>query len=193
MIFGFSKSEGRAVTIILASLVIISSLNLVVSLRRSRDVQRKADVRLIINLVEGYQKEFGFLPLSKDGKPYVKTGELFDNVAVYEVCQWGYECLPDLGEQSSPAYLGRLPVDPDNSDGVGYYMISNGRRVQVYAALEGHDEYGYDPKIIARNLACGNKICNYGIATNETPVDQSLEDYEEEIRLKDLKEKGLLP
>lgn len=186
MIFGLTRKEVTGIGVILVVLSVVTAANLVVSLRRSRDVQRKADVRLIADLIEAYREEFGFLPLSRDGKISVRTGVIINNAAAYAECDWGYECLPNLKEHASPAYLGRLPVDPQNDQGVAYYFISNGRRYQIYAALEGKEEYGYNPKVIARNLPCGNKICNYGLGSDETPTERSIEDYETELKMKEL-------
>jgi len=39
-------------------------------------------------------------------------------------------------------------------------------------------------KIVKRNISCGVKVCNYGRSYSTTPLDKSLEEYENEIRAK---------
>lgn len=179
--FGFSKNQLKGVSLILVLIIVITGVNLVASLRRSRDLQRKSDVRLVSDLTVNYQKEFGVLSLSKDGKIYIPTGELNGNVAVYATCSWGYECLAgEKIDRSSPAYLGRLPVDPHNDKKVSYLFFSDGKYYQIYASLEGLMEEERDSKIESRGLQCGVRICNYGIGS--APLDKSLEDYERQLQ-----------
>ena len=80
------------------------------------------------------------------------------------------------------SYLERIPSDPKHDEGARYYYVSNGRRFQIYASLEGRDEDEFSEAILARNLPCGKEICNFGLAYGKTPLDKSLEEYENELR-----------
>lgn len=185
----FSKEEKYALAIILGAIIIVSAPNFVISLRLSRDAQRKTDIGSIYSALNEFQADFGSFPLSKNGqiavcepvaKKVINGLETFD----FSPCVWGKDSLKDLSDPAYPPYLKTLPQDPYFSRGVNYYYLSNGSRYQIYGALEGKGEDEYDEKIIARQLPCGNKICNFGKAFGKTPLDKSIEEYENEINAK---------
>ena len=89
-------------------------------------------------------------------------------------CDWGKDSFVNL--INGKVYMTTLPKDPDYKSGVGYLYLSDGNRYQIYASMEGTDEPEVDPKIIARNLMCGTRICNIGRAYN-VPTDMSIEEY----------------
>jgi len=202
----FSKNETKAVAIILGLIIIASLFNFRIALRKSRDAQRREDLGTIYNALGTYQSQFGFFPLgSADGKikackpenfsellEKFSKGVEFDTQGYLEslfACDWGASKLTDLGDVFANPYLENIPQDPRTKDGISYFYISNGRRYQIYAYLEGEvDEIGYDASIVRRNLPCGNHICNFGRAFSTTPLDKSLEEYENEL----LKEKEVL-
>jgi len=65
----FTRSEIYGVGIILLVIASLTAFNLQVSLRRSRDSQRKADINAISDALGKYQADFGFFPPStEDGK-----------------------------------------------------------------------------------------------------------------------------
>lgn len=179
--------------VILAVIIAFSCPNFIVSVRRARDAQRKADVGSIYSALNEFQSDFGSFPLSKGGKiafcsPVVKKEAVelsnkgssisdFD----YSVCEWGKDSISDLSDPSFLPYLKIIPQDPYYSKGRGYYYFSNGNRYQIYGSLESKAEDEYDEAIIKRNLPCGNAICNFGKAYSNTPLDISIEEYENEI------------
>lgn len=175
----FSKSEFKVILIIFAGLVIISLPNFIVSLRRARDAQRKADIGSIQDALFRYQADFGTFPLSVDGKiaacepvSYVEVSGI--KTPVFSACDWGESSLADLSDSSYPPYLKLIP-------GGSYYYFSNGSRFQIYGSLEGKSEDEYDESIIKRGILCGLKICNFGKSSGKTPLDRSIEVYESEI------------
>lgn len=172
--FGFSREETKVLLIIFSLLILVSIPNFVISFRRSRDAQRKADVRTITDSLNSFEKEFGGIPLSIDGKIAACHPEVIDNgrTTVYKPCEWGVDSIGELK---------KIPVDPHNSKGTKYLYLSNGKRFQLYASLEGKDEAEYDPKIKARKLGCGIRICNFGLSSGKTPLDKSIEEYENEL------------
>lgn len=185
----FSKEERKAVILILFFIVCISAPNYWLSLRRARDAQRKADIGSIHDALLRYHEDFGSFPLSLNGKiaacaPFEiqKQGEIAK--IIYSACNWGQDSLADLSDPNYPPYLKNLPQDPYSSKGVSYYYLANDSRFQIYGALEGKSEDEYDEAIIKRNLPCGNKICNFGKAFGRTPLDKSIEEYENEINEK---------
>jgi type II secretory pathway pseudopilin PulG len=185
----FTKQELKGLAIILLLIFAASLPNFLVSLRRSRDAQRKADLGTIHDSLLRYQADFGSFPISKDNKiaacePVEK--KIVNGLTTFDFspCAWGKDALKDLSDLSYPAYIQVLPLDPNQAKGVGYLYFSNGSRFQVYAALEGKNEDEYDPKIIKRNLNCGSRICNFGRSYAKTPLDKSIQEYENEINAK---------
>lgn len=195
----FNKNETKAVVIILGLVIIASLFNFRIALRRARDSQRREDLGTIYNALGTYQAQFGFFPLgSTDGEikacepenfnelleEFSKSVE-FDTQGYLEsliACEWGESKLTDLGDDGQIPYLDNIPQDPRTKDGISYFYISNGRRYQIYAYLEGEvDEIGYDTSIVHRKLPCGNHVCNFGRAYSITPLDKSLEEYENEL------------
>lgn len=195
----FTKNELIGVTIILSLIFIAAYANFKIALRRSRDTQRRADLGELYNALGRYHKDFGVFPYStEDGniracKPgnlsdlieKAALGEQFDwnlYLSGLKPCTWGVDSLSDITDQSYAPYLKVLPSDPYKPRNYSYRYISNGSRFQLYAYLEGEeDEAGFNLGIVARNLACGEKICNFGRAFGKTPLEKSIEEYENEL------------
>ncbi|MFZ5932788.1 MAG: type IV pilin protein [Patescibacteria group bacterium] len=182
----FSKVELFWVLTILIAISLASLANFRVSLRRSRDVERKAGLRDVYNALESYQKDFGFFPLASEGKIVACKGvdtkiDAKGNIVGLVPCEWGKDSLVDVFDASFPSYLKTLPDDPFAAKGLTYVYFSSGTRFQIYASLEGEDEPEYDPKIVARSVSCGVRLCNFGLAYGNTPLDKSIEEYENEM------------
>lgn len=176
----FSKSELKAILIIFLFLIAISTPNFIVSLRRARDAQRKADIGSIYDSLLRYQGDFGSFPLSINGKIAACEPVTFKKVGgiktpVFSVCDWGKSSLVDLSDSSYPPYLKLIPNG-------SYYYFSDGSRFQIYGSLEGKSEDEYDESIIKRGIACGSKICNFGKSSGKTPLNMSIEEYENSIK-----------
>lgn len=186
----FSKSEFKAILIIFAGLILISTPNFIVSLRRARNAQRKADIGSIYGSLLKYGEDFGAFPLSADGKiaacepVAVKKNEnpTLPPAIIFSPCIWGRDSFRDLSDSSYPPYLQTIPNDPQQKTGPAYYYLSDSGHFQIYGALEGKSEDEYDPAIIKRDLPCGSKICNFGKASGRTPLNMSIEDYENSIK-----------
>jgi len=183
----FTKPEFKAILIIFACLVVISTPNFIVSLRRARDAQRKADIGSIQDALYRYQADFGSFPLSAGGKiaacepvSYKDFGGI--KTPVFSACDWGKDALRDLSDLSYPSYLKTVPNDPQKDRGYSYYYLSNGSSFQIYGSLEGKAEDEYDSAIIKRGLACGSKICNFGKGSGRTPLNISIEEYESQTK-----------
>jgi hypothetical protein len=194
----FTKSELKGVGIIFFFLIVITLLNLNIAVRRSRDVQRRADLGAIANALEIYNEDFGYFPPVSDGKLKACPGENFEEVVAdikdddvfqrqklfegLRACSWGEDGLRDLFDQDYEPYLKIIPQDPSEDDGISYLYISNENLFQILAYLEGEEsEDGYNPGIVARGLQCGDKICNFGKSYKDIPLDKSLEEYEAEV------------
>ncbi len=180
-IFGFNKSELIATTTILALVFLAIVLNLRVSLRRERDFQRKGDLQSIISALVEFQIVTASFPPSFEGKIVACFGGVDERGIPQAIpCEWHKDGLTNIF--TGEVFLERLPTDPQHNQGARYYYISNGRYFQLYVALEGSDEAEYDASIVARNIMCGTRVCNYGRGFQETPLDKSIEEYENELR-----------
>jgi hypothetical protein len=194
----FSKNEIITTSAILLIIFLFTFLNLQVSLRRSRDVQRKADLGTIFDALDEYQKDFGFFPPStSDGRILACKGDNFGPIpktipegdrrnyffSMLRGCDWGKDSLRDVNDDSYKPYLQVIPGDPKAGQGYAYYYLSNLNRFQLYSYLEGESsETGFRKGIVDRNLMCGVNKCNFGKAYGETPLEKSIEEYENELR-----------
>jgi hypothetical protein len=193
----FSKNETIGVSLILTAIFIVTFLNLRIALRRARDAQRRADIGAISDALNKYQKDFGYFPpVTSDNKILACKGQNFGNLpedlnqdekmkaflASLRGCEWGVDGLRDVTDDNYPPYLEKLHSDPQKGQGLNYLYLSNTRRYQLYAYLEGGaEEVGFRQGIVERKLNCGNKICNFGKAFADTPLEISIEEYENEL------------
>jgi len=183
----FTKAEIKGLAVIFLVLIIVSVPNFIVSLRRARNQVRKDDMGALVHNLDAYFEDFGiFPPSSPDGRIMAcknpgdtvsrdKNGRLVVN---FIPCDWGKDKIADVTQDTGREYMHILPRDPDFKKGSSYRYISDGVRYQIYASLEGQDDAEYDVKIVARNLVCGNVVCNAGRAYANTPTDISIEEYE---------------
>ena len=189
----FNKEQIKTVGIILFLIAFISFFNFRVSIRRARDNQRKNDLGTLQSALESYHNATSTFPLSSsDGKILACKGDdtYFDEEKQIWVnikaCDWGKNDLADFSDPHSPVFMSPIPTDPKNLDGISFIYLSNGKRYQLLAHLEGKDEAEYNPKVEARAIMCGNEICNYARAFSKTPLDISIGEYENQL----LEEKG---
>lgn len=189
--FGFNKQEFSVVSLILAVLVVAIFVNLQNSYRKSRDMRRKEDVRAVHDALMAFHNDFAYFPASDEQGRILAC--LTDTVnppldelgnVIYEPCNWGEDAFRDVFDTEYSPYITSLPSDPHTDQGVRYRYISNGTHFQLYASLEGEGEAEYDEKIVNRSLSCGTRICNFGRSFSTTPLDISLEEYENDIRAK---------
>lgn len=188
----FSKSEFILIFIIFAILFAISIPNFAASIKKARDQARKDDLGTIVHALDDYYQDFGEFPLSSvDGK-ILACKKAEDQVRVDEKkrlvvnlipCEWGKDPIVDLTPGSNKVYISALPRNLDFlKTGTTYIYFSNGTRYQIYGHLENKDWDEYDPKIIARNIMCGTKVCNFGRSFSATPTNISIEEYEKTIK-----------
>ncbi|KKR30710.1 MAG: hypothetical protein UT61_C0003G0038 [Candidatus Woesebacteria bacterium GW2011_GWA1_39_8] len=165
----FSKQELIGVTLIFIVVFGLTFIGLQASIRRSRDVQRKADLGAISDALHKFQEEFGFFPPSDGRKIRACKGNNFN------------EILTEIKDTETP-YLAVIPSDPKTNEGFSYVYFSSANRFQLYAFLEGGvDEDEYNSGVFNRNLPCGVGICSFGKSSGETPLDISIEEYEQQL------------
>lgn len=173
----FTKKDSKVIIGIFLSLVVLISFNLKISKRRGRDNIRKTDITSVQGALEKYLEKYRIFPESSNGKIvacHTQDTYFDDKEQRYmnlRECEWGEDGFENLI---------RLPLDPTYSKGRGYLYLSNTKHFQIFTSLEGKDESEYTESIALRNLKCGNEVCNFGKSYGESPLDISLEEYEEE-------------
>lgn len=200
----FTRDELYAVLAILLLIFLGSYYNFNMALLRARDAQRRADLGSISNALHAYYSDFGFVPDQIGGKIKACKGEnyqeaiqklkdlkKFDREIFFEglsACEWGQDSIKDLLE-TDETYMKTLPIDPMNQKGIKYLYLANGRRFQIYAYLEEEEKaIGYNQGIVDRGLDCGGHTCNFGKTLFETPLEKSIEEYENELRQRQLEQ-----
>jgi type II secretory pathway pseudopilin PulG len=183
----FTKPEIISLIVIFLILTAVAVPNFVISLMRSRDQIRRDDLGSLNHALDQYLADFEKLPsASADG--YVLGCLAQGEVPVKDKkgnwtynpipCQWGQDSFANL--ITGRVYLQVFPNDPDYEKGVKYLYFSDGNRYQIYAAMEASDAPEIDPKVVARNLSCGSRICNVGRSYN-VPIDVSIEEYNKQF------------
>lgn len=185
-----TKEELIGVSIIFFLLLIITIPNFVLSIRRSRDQNRRDDIGGLSHGLEEYYADFGVFPKSNAQGEMIACAKPGDKILVDEKgrliadivpCVWGRDALVDLTPGSNKVYIKALPVDPKHDKGFKYIYLSDGYRYQVLSALESADEASYDATIFARKIMCGTRVCNMGKSYN-APLGKSIEEYVNEIK-----------
>ncbi len=186
----FSKEEIIGTIIIFLILFAVSIPNFGLSIRRSRDQNRRDDIGGLQQALVEYYADFGVFPKSSPDGEMIACKNPEDKVVVDEKgrlivnlipCVWGRDALVDLTPGSTKVYVKTLPLDPKSENGDKYIYISDGYRYQVLAAFESDDEAGYDKEVFARKIKCGIRICNMGKSYN-SPINISIEEYVNQIK-----------
>jgi type II secretory pathway pseudopilin PulG len=184
----FSKPELISLIVIFTILVVVSWPNFALSLRRARDQVRRDDIGNIQAAIDAYYDDYGVFPMSSpDGKMVVCKGPGSQKIGSdgrikidLIPCNWGHDTWINLTPGVNKVYTKVLPGDPNLNKGTSYDYFSDGSRYQLFGALEGVDEPGYDAKLAARGVKCGNKVCNIGRANN-VPLYITIEEYDLQI------------
>jgi len=186
----FIKSEVIGILVILGIITVVSLYNFGLAKRRGRDSQRKSDIGSITNGLNKYNDDFGIYPqATDDGKIIACKGEEINKLIEGQPaitfslapCEWGKDALEDVNDPDFPPYIKTMPIDPKSREGFAYVYLSNGKRFQILAALEGKGEDEYDPAVEVRGIACGARVCNFGRSSGQTPLDRSVQEYENEL------------
>ncbi|MFC1625468.1 hypothetical protein ACFL1Q_00295 [Patescibacteria group bacterium] len=188
----FSKKEFKAILIIFVFLILVCIPGFRESLMLSRDLQRKNDFWDIYSALSAYHEDFGVYPLSQDSKILAckkpDTEVINDPIKGYIVdyipCEWGGGSITNVLDESKTPYIKDLPADPQADKGLYYVYLSNGTRYQLYASLESSKQDEFSLEIKNLNINCGKRVCNFGRSPGKTPLDKSIEEYENELNEK---------
>lgn len=165
----FTLIELLVVIAILGILATIGIGGLRTSQMRSRDAQRKSDLKQIGNALELYYSDYGKYPASL-------AGVIMGCPAETGPCNWDDQDNFRDGQTPPKVYLRVVPKDPQAGD--YYYRVSAGKdKYQIYAHLENTQ----DKNCIQGNCAvsspngsvCGTGLnCNFATTSTNTTADE---------------------
>lgn len=140
-------------------------------------------VVLIILFCLGFISFFNFQDALKRGRDNERKNDLSDLKKALEDYHSKYNMYPSSLDALS-VVMKNVPKDPSTPSGRSYLYLTDGKYFQIYAGLEANGDSEYNSKIVVRNLKCGNFVCSFGRASGETPLDKSLQEYENELDAK---------
>lgn len=172
---GFTLIELLVVMVIIGILAIISFANFQTSQVKSRDAQRKSDLRQIFSAMEAYMSDHGSYPISLNG--LVQTGKIkscggCDSSPTLTFCEWSGVDNREFCDSHQTVYMQMVPGDP--SANPNYCYDSDGTSFKVYARLENTK----DPDCISHdaggnclnNKSCVGNMYNFGMASGNTTL-----------------------
>ncbi len=148
-----SKSEIVFVVTVILIVFGLSWFQLKDGERKTRDVQRKADVELVARKLAVFYSDHNYYPPASPSGEIVSCG-----LGATLPCKWGEDPIVD---SEGVSYLSKLPNDPFAGDGRKYIYTaaSTPGKVRIYIALERKQD-----KDIKKDLTveCGNHVqCNW--------------------------------
>jgi len=166
---GFTLIELLISIAILGILATIGMSTFRNSQMRSRDVQRKANLKQVANALELYYSDYGKYPDAGSGE--IKACN--DGISL---CDWGEGEFTD----GKTVYFKKLPKDPTPGLNYFYKLVadSSNQKYQLFARLENsqdqdcidencdpESESGFPP-------ACGEETCNFAITSSNTSTSE---------------------
>jgi hypothetical protein len=190
------KHELAGIGFILLFIIAVSYISYLAALRRGRDEQRIRDLDTIVVLVNQFNKDFGYYPPSLGTGKIVACGEnnvppseaklpvkknRYQIMSEYaEECRWGTDSPANWGDRVNTIYEGVIPQDPLIDSGRQYVYYSNGEEFQVYTSMESQVKDIYDIGLEPEGIMCGDSVCVYGKASPKTPLDNLINEYQNE-------------
>jgi len=174
LIKAFTLVELLVVISIIAILAVIALSAFRFTQARSRDAQRKSDLKQISSALEMFYNDQKLYP---EGNP---AGEIlacsYNGENPSDRCIWGEGLMTD----NETTYFRIIPVDPIDSQQYFYRTLGNQQAFQIYAHLENQEdrnciknELGEPNCDIDLGLNCGGgENCNFAITSaNVGPTD----------------------
>lgn len=173
---GFTLIELLIVMAIIGILATIGVGFFVSAQQKTRDAERKSDLRQIANALEIFYADHGHYPLSNGGRilacqylPAIGSG-----IGTGQICNWnGSDVFADT---TGRTYFSPLTIDPGSGE---YYYRANttGTMYQLYATLENDNDPEYQTfaaTYASGSSSCGGSTCHYAITSPNTTANSNL-------------------
>lgn len=168
---GFTLVE---LLVVISIIGVLSSIGLVAfrsAQFRSRDAQRKSDIKQLTNALELFYSDYGTYPASSNGQ--IMACPYNSQTGVGVLCSWGVSEFRDVdgSGNTKTTYFKVLPKDPVTEHSYYYNTVAvnsvNNAGFQIYSYLENLQ----DQSIITTAVSCGGgTLCNFAITSpNTTP------------------------
>jgi general secretion pathway protein G len=160
---GFTLVEILVVIVIIGILSAIGLGGFIASQQKSRDSQRKGNLKNITTALEVYYNDWGSYPLSENGR-ILGCGTPQNP----EQCLWLEPFV-----KNDTYYMVEVPKDP--LVGYNYFYVSDGTSYQIYARLENLKDKSVptaagEPVGYAGTACVGSTLCNYGVASSNSSL-----------------------
>ncbi len=177
---GFTLIELLIVMAIIAMLVTIFLVGLFASQRRSRDVNRKSDLKQIANALEIFYSDHERYPAADAANGQIMACDYVPaDPDTSTTCSWEGGRFSD----GITTYFRELPPDP--TDFQYFYVVNTDgfQEFQLFAHLENPDDQNCiqggtgepdceNPILPITVPNCGTQVCNFSITSpNVTPAD----------------------
>lgn len=150
-ILGFTLIEILVVIAILGILATVGLASFRTAQMRSRDAQRKSDMRQLSGALEIFYNDYERYPGSVDGKVLACPS------TTSTPCDWNNDSIFQDGET---IYIRSMPEDPSNSLNYYYAVDADYQGYSLYAHLENTQDTSIYNGI---TIGCGSKTCNFVI------------------------------
>lgn len=165
----FDLIRGFTLLELLVTITIIGTLSSIMliagrgSLVKSRDTQRKSDVKNIGDALELFYADYGVYPPGSNGN--IEACPYNSATSTGATCEWG---VSEFSDDRGTVYFSRLPSDPDASQRYTYFTPAARNYYILYADFENEDDQDIS------TLGCSNNACDghdYFVASPSAPLE----------------------
>lgn len=161
---GFTLVELMVVMVILGILAAMVGGNFQSSQIKGRDAQRKSDLGQVKLALEAYVNDYGVYPAAN------VSGEIMACDDPVVACPWG-EAMQD---GNNTVYMIKLPSDRQApSRQFTYRTNATQTSYWILTSLENTRDQDWNEAVEDFEITCGIEICNFGVSSANTTIEQA--------------------